>query len=291
MNTLQVNTEPKNGLSLPIINNTALVVEGGGQRGIFTAGILDSWLAANFNPFSLLIGTSAGAQNLSTYMTRQPGHARKSIMELSKHPEFFSMKRTFSGSHSLDLDWYFQQTCSPQYRLNIDYALSQLKGRQLLFSATDIDGFHPAFFEPTEDNWLTMLKASSAIPYLYKRGVEINDKHYIDGGVVLPIPVQEAYYRGARKIVVLRTTHSKLNIRSPWAHKLKSWVCKSKKQNCPKVLDIITEHENAYNDSLDFIRNPPEDAEVGENFLKSEAAQLFKVPSSEYLDVQKNVAA
>ena len=68
--------------------DTALVVEGGGQRGIFTAGILDSWLAQDFNPFSLLIGTSAGAQNLSTYMTRQLGHAKRSIMTLSNHPAF-----------------------------------------------------------------------------------------------------------------------------------------------------------------------------------------------------------
>ena len=49
----------------------ALVAEGGGQRGIFTAGILDSWLAKDFNPFDLLIGTSAGAQNLSSYMAKQ----------------------------------------------------------------------------------------------------------------------------------------------------------------------------------------------------------------------------
>ncbi len=39
----------------------ALVCEGGGQRGIFTAGVLDEFQRAGFNPFDLLIGTSAGA--------------------------------------------------------------------------------------------------------------------------------------------------------------------------------------------------------------------------------------
>lgn len=289
----------------PVVNNTALIVEGGGQRGIFTAGVLDSWLAQDFNPFSLLIGTSAGAQNLSTYMTRQPGHAKQSIMQLSSHPDFFNMKRSFSGRHAMDLDWYFKQSCSPEFRLNIDCALTQLKDRQLLFSATKVDGLSPIFIEPTENNWLTALKASSAIPYLYKKGVEIDNQHYVDGGVVLPIPVQEAYKRGAKKIIVIRTTQSALKLRSPWAHKLKEWVCK--KQTCPKVLDIITVHENAYNDALDFIRNPPEDAqvieiapaqklasrvlgssnqaltsdyqmgyEIGNKFLQSELAELFK---------------
>lgn len=306
MNTLQRNKSPimSHCTPIPVIENTALVVEGGGQRGIFTAGVLDSWLAQRFNPFSLLIGTSAGAQNLSTYMTQQAGHAKQSIMQLSKHPDFINIKGSLSGQHTMDLDWYFKQSCSPEFRLNIDCAQAQLKGRQLLFSATNINGLNPVFLEPTENNWLTSLKASSAIPYLYKKGVEIDNQHYVDGGVVLPIPVEEAYKRGAKKIVVIRTIPSDLSLRSPWAHTLKKWVCK--KQTCPKVLDIITGHENAYNDALDFIDNPPEDAqvieiapphnlashvlgssdqalisdykmgvEIGAQFLKNELAELF----------------
>ena len=31
----------------------ALVCEGGGQRGIFTAGVLDEFMRAQFNPFDL----------------------------------------------------------------------------------------------------------------------------------------------------------------------------------------------------------------------------------------------
>jgi predicted patatin/cPLA2 family phospholipase len=242
------------------IKDAALVVEGGGQRGIFTAGILDSWLANDFNPFSLLIGTSAGAQNLSSYMTRQSGHAKRSIMQLSKSPEFFDMKRYFSKRNTVDLDWYFDKIKEPEYKLNMNCAQAQLKNRQLLFSATNINGFSPEFFEPTADNWLTMLKASSALPYLYKKGVAIGNGHYVDGGVALPIPIQEAYYRGARKIIILRTVPTHQNVRSPWAHKLKSWVCSS--QRCLKVLDIITGHENAYSDAIDFINTPSADAQI-----------------------------
>lgn len=242
------------------IKDAALVVEGGGQRGIFTAGVLDSWLAQDFNPFALLIGTSAGAQNLSSYMTKQPGHAKRSIMQLSKHPEFFNMRRTLIGRNTVDLDWYFDKVNDPDHQLNMDCAQAQLKNRQLLFSATNINGFCPTFLEPTAANWLTMLKASSALPYLYKKGVAIGDEHYVDGGVALPIPIQEAYHRGAKKIIVIRTVPAQHNTRSPWAHKLKSWVCSS--QRCPKVLDIITGHENSYNEAIDFINTPPKDAQI-----------------------------
>ena len=50
-----------------------LVCEGGGQRGIFTAGVLDEFMRAGFNPFDIMLGTSAGAQNLSAYMCNQQG--------------------------------------------------------------------------------------------------------------------------------------------------------------------------------------------------------------------------
>jgi predicted patatin/cPLA2 family phospholipase len=259
--TLSVSSDNINSFAATMpIQGTALVVEGGGQRGIFTAGVLDSWLSQDFNPFSILIGTSAGAQNLTSYVTKQPGFAKRSIMQLSKHPAFFNIKRSFTAGHAMDLDWYFDRVCEPEYQLNIHSASRQLKGRQLLFSATEMTGFRPAFLEPTTDTWLTMLKASSALPYLYRKGVVIGDSHYIDGAVALPIPIQEAYRRGAKKIIVIRTVPANSRLHSAWAHKLKSWVCKTK--TCPKMLDIITGHENAYNDAIQFIHTPPDDAQV-----------------------------
>lgn len=242
------------------IKGMALVAEGGGQRGIFTAGILDSWLENNFNPFELLIGTSAGAQNLSSYMSNQIGYAKKSIMELSKHPKFFNMKRTLWGNNIVDLDWYFDQVTNT-YQLNLECALSKMKTRRLLFSATRADDLALKFFEPEHDNWLTTLKASSALPFLYKKGVQIDNEHYVDGGVASPVPIKEAYLLGAKNIITIRTVPKQQSVKSQWAHKLKSWICHDGGR-CPKALDIITQHENAYENALNFIDAPPSDVNI-----------------------------
>ena len=242
------------------MKNTALVAEGGGQRGIFTAGVLDSWLHSGFNPFDLLIGTSAGAQNLSSYMTCQKGFGRHSITSFSKDPKFFKLSRTLIGKHAVDLDWYFKQVDQAENKLNIACGEERLIRRQLLFSATKADDRSATFFEPTKDNWLTVLKASSALPILYKKGVKIDDHYYVDGGLSAPIPVEEAYQRGAKRIVVIRTVPKDADVQSPWAHKLKSWICSSTR--CPKVLDLITHHENAYQKTLSFMANPPKDIEI-----------------------------
>ena len=238
----------------------ALVAEGGGQRGVFTAGILDSWLLNDFNPFDLLIGTSAGAQNLSSYITKQAGYAKKSIMELSKHPNFFNIKRPLIGKSIVNLDWYFDQIDSSSHRLNIDCANAQMENRRLLVSATKAQDLTPSFFEPKNDGWLAPLKASSALPFLYKQGVKIGDTHYVDGGVASPIPIQEAYAQGAKTIVTIRTVPSDYEVKMQWAHKLKSWLCH--KNKCPEVLDIITEHENSYKNALNFIKTPPKGVKI-----------------------------
>jgi predicted patatin/cPLA2 family phospholipase len=242
------------------MSNTALVAEGGGQRGIFTAGVLDSWLHAGFNPFDLLIGTSAGAQNLSSYMTCQKGFGRHSITSLSKDSKFFKLSRTFIGKHAVDLDWYFNQVEHAENRLNIACGEERLTKRQLLFSATRADDRKATFFEPSKDNWLTVLKASSALPILYKKGVKIDGHYYVDGGLSAPIPVEEAYQRGAKRIVVIRTVPKGATVQSPWAHKLKALLCNA--NHCPKVLDLITHHENAYQATLDFIDKPPKNVEI-----------------------------
>ena len=40
-----------------VLRGTAIVAEGGGQRGIYTAGVLDAFLSAGFNPFELIVAS------------------------------------------------------------------------------------------------------------------------------------------------------------------------------------------------------------------------------------------
>ncbi|GIU49545.1 hypothetical protein TUM4438_33410 [Shewanella sairae] len=233
-------TETKNLMNNTPISHTALVAEGGGHRGIFTAGILDAWLEQKFNPFKLLIGTSAGAQNLSSYITQQKGFANRSITEFSSSPKFFSLSRPLKGQSTVDLDWYFDQVAiesadnSVTHQLDLQKGLTQLEHRQLLISTTNSSNYQASFFNPNQENWLTLLKASSALPLLYREGVKINDDFQVDGGLSAPLPVEEAYKRGARKIVVLRTLPKQYAAHTPWVNRLKSWVCSSKQ--CPKAM-------------------------------------------------------
>ncbi|CAH0990934.1 hypothetical protein SIN8267_01035 [Sinobacterium norvegicum] len=206
---------------LPKNPHFALVAEGGGQRGIFTAGILDAFLARDFSPFDTLVGTSAGAQNVTSYFLKQAGFARKSIYELSTHKEFFKPRNIFSDDHSMDLDWFFdnaQQESKNSLGLPIKQ-LNNIRPGQLLIVASDIDNKETLTLCPTERNIFHLLKASSAIPFLYKSGVKYQGRTLVDGGLTAPIPLQQAFDRHANIVVVIRTVPSNKESESLWKQK------------------------------------------------------------------------
>lgn len=142
----------------------ALVCEGGGQRGIFTAGVLDEFMRAGFNPFDLMLGTSAGAQNLSAYMCNQQGYARKVITRYTTSRQFFDPMRFVRGGNLIDLDWLVEAT-SQQMPLAMNYAEAQFAlGKELWLCACRGDDYSASYFSPTPQTWLDLIRASSAIP-------------------------------------------------------------------------------------------------------------------------------
>ncbi len=152
----------------------ALVCEGGGQRGIFTAGVLDEFMRANFNPFDTFLGTSAGAQNLSAYLCNQPGYARRVITRYTTSREFFNPVRFVRGGNLIDLDWLTEATAS-KMPLAMDNAARLFDGGKAFYMcACRSDDYSPGYFSPTNATWLDILRASSAIPGFYRTGVMLD---------------------------------------------------------------------------------------------------------------------
>jgi len=286
----------------------ALIAEGGGQRGIFTAGVLDVWLENDFDPFDLFIGASAGSQNITSFLSRQKGYAKRLIGELTRRNNFYKLGRGLAGGNVVDLDWYFDKTIQGSFALDFTTATKSLGQRELLISATNSRNRQGCFLSPNGDsnNWRQLLKASSALPFLYKQGVKLAPRltvstvnqteasvdspqadFYLDGGLAAPLPVREAYRRGARKIVVIRTVNEDLHTQSAWVRNLKSWVYES--GHCPKMIDYLVQHEQAYQKELAFITNPPEDVEIIQIF--AEDTLQSKLLGSTDIDLQHDYSA
>ena len=64
-----------------ITNKSGLILEGGGMRGVFTSGVLDSFMDKGIR-FPYTIGVSAGACNGLSYISNQRGRAKFSNIDL-----------------------------------------------------------------------------------------------------------------------------------------------------------------------------------------------------------------
>ena len=78
---------------------TGLVLEGGGMRGIYTAGVLDVFME-NGITFDGVIGVSAGAIHGCSFVSGQKGRSIRYYMKYCRNWQFMSCRREILLSHT-----------------------------------------------------------------------------------------------------------------------------------------------------------------------------------------------
>ncbi|MDW6001319.1 patatin-like phospholipase family protein [Vibrio mangrovi] len=192
-------------LSRFIGGKNALVAQGGGQRGIFTAGVLDAFNLSNFDPFDVYYGTSAGALNLCSFLCRQQGLGKAFITDLTTDSSFFNLFSYIRKKQYVDLSWALDRIVEYPYRLDLDMGRQVLGERQAYAAVTSSDKLIDHYLPIIQPNWRDVLLATCAIPTLCPQPIDVAGHAYVDGGISASIPVQEAWRQGARFIAVIRT--------------------------------------------------------------------------------------
>ncbi|MEZ9233439.1 patatin family protein [Vibrio amylolyticus] len=189
----------------------ALIVQGGGQKGAFSAGVLDQFKQQHFNPFSYYLGTSAGALNIAAFIAGQTGLALDFILNYTTNQKFFDFNKFVQKDQPMDLDWAFQFIERGEFPLDIEKGKTFLETpylgqhREALACITHVEELKDYYYPIFSDKWFDVLKATSAIPVLYFDDIEFDGATWVDGGVTSTIPVEEAYRRGAKELVVITT--------------------------------------------------------------------------------------
>jgi predicted patatin/cPLA2 family phospholipase len=182
----------------------ALVAEGGGMRGIFCAGILDSFARQGFNPFSIYIGVSAGASCLASTIAGQSGRNYRLFAVHMRGKNILKSSRFLTGGSVMDLDllWNSISAADP---LDYPKMKENLAGKKFFAVATDCNSALPVYLDMSSPDCVNFLKASSALVPFYRKSVSLGKDSYVDGCYSDPLPVQKAIALGANRIVILRT--------------------------------------------------------------------------------------
>ncbi|MGP8308865.1 patatin-like phospholipase family protein [Vibrio sp. YIC-376] len=232
----------------------AIVVEGGAMRGVFASGVLDAFMEQNYKPFDFAIGVSAGASNLIGYLTDYPHRSINIITKLATCKRFFDPTRFIKGGDLIDVKWLFEES-------NRLYPVDEKKlfdGIPFFATTTNVDTGKADYYRVNRTNFHHALEATTALPIAYKHTPCFSGGCYTDGGVADSIPVREAYRRGARDITVVLShplSYSKKPVKT-------TWLMKKLFAEHPKMVEAMLHRSDNYNESLEFIRNPPEDARI-----------------------------
>jgi predicted patatin/cPLA2 family phospholipase len=242
-------------MSLPSPGRVALIVEGGAMRGIFAAGALDVFLEQGFFPFDLVLGVSVGASNALSFLARQHGRTRRCFLDQMSRPEFIDPWRGVRGGHWLDLDWLWDAI---EREDPLDRRAAAACGIEYALVATSVRTGGARYLAPKADDMLEALKASCALPLLYRKTVTLEGEQFVDGGLSDPIPVREAYRRGARTLIVVRSRAAHFVKNARIANRVGAWAMRRE----PGLAKACRNAAAVYRDAVSFMSAPPADCHV-----------------------------
>lgn len=234
---------------------TAIVVEGGAMRGIFAAGVLDGLLSLGLTEFDLALGTSAGACNLASFLAQQHGRNMRCFVNVMARPGLFSVRRALRGGHYMDLDALWDAFAREE---PLDEAAIARRKTQLFSVNTCARTGRALYLRARAPGVHDHLKGGCALPLLYRGPVAIDGEQVVDGGLVDPIPAREAYARGARRLLVIRSRPAQAVKRGGASDRLAAALLRSQ----PAVAEAVRATARRYQEAVDFLRSPPPDARL-----------------------------
>lgn len=231
-----------------------LVLEGGGMRGLYTAGILDAMLEESIN-IDGIIGVSAGAVFGVNYPSKQKGRVlryNKKYLKDSRYMSFLSLITTGNIVNKqfayydipFKLDVFDEEAFS---KSNIDFYVTltnvetgQAEYKKIINASIQIEEF----------------RASSAMPFVSKI-VKIDNKKYLDGGIADSIPIDKMKKLGYDKIIVVLTRPKdyRKEKSNTFINNLFYW-------RYPNFVKSLETRYQRYNDTLDKITNLEKKKEI-----------------------------
>lgn len=252
------------------MDSVGLVLEGGGMRGVYTAGVLEYMMEHNLY-FPYVIGVSAGACNAASYLSRQNGRNRTVLIDYVNHPDYISYKNLFRKKQLFGMDLIFNEI--PSTHVPFDFDKFHNATEQFVIGTTDISTGKPYYFNKKDDGEqiLSILRASSSLPFMAPP-VQINDRFHLDGGITDPIPVYKSEADGNHSHVVILT-------RNEGYRKQKSrlsWMLQRLYRKNPTLAKAITSRYIHYNQTLDHIEANREDYFIIQPSTPLEVARIEK---------------
>lgn len=232
-----------------------LILEGGGMRGLYTAGVLDYFLDIGLE-FQEVYGVSAGACNACSYLSKQRGRSLRINTEYLDDPRYCGLESLIKTGDLFGVDMLYD--IIPNELDLYDYeTFSKYPGKAYAVVTNCETG--KAEYMQLQDmrKDIQAVRASSSLP-MVSRMVEIHGNHYLDGGISDSIPVIQSMRNGNKKNVVVLT-------RDPSYRKTPTKTMAAFRVRYSRYPNLIRQMEHRhirYNRTLDFLKKGEEAGKI-----------------------------
>ncbi|WP_127497246.1 patatin-like phospholipase family protein [Paenibacillus glycanilyticus] len=271
-------------------NNIGLVLEGGGMRGVYTAGVLEYFSEHNVY-FPYMIGVSAGACMGASYLSRQLGRNRTVNVEWVSDPRYISWKNLWKKGQLFGMDFIFDEI--PNRHVPFDYAAFERSPEEFVIGTTDCETGETVYYRKSEQDFdlLRLLRASSSLPFIAPI-VEYGGRKLLDGGISDPIPLGKAESDGYKRNLLILTRNGDYR-KSAGRF---SWIVQRAYRKYPRLVERMLGRHERYNETLDdiaeqekngtvFVIRPQETLVVGR--MERDPAKLDALYKQGYEDAKR----
>lgn len=185
----------------------ALALEGGGMRGVVSAGMAAAIEQLGLTGcFDLVVGTSAGALNGAALLADVAGACATAYHSAFTTRRFINPYRLLIGRAAVDVAFALDHA-DPEGLDAGRHERTAASSTALHCVAVDVDRAAPAVLSDLHSvqELRGALLASSRMPWLGGRPVEFRGRRFLDGGLAESIPYGTAIDLGATHVLVLQT--------------------------------------------------------------------------------------
>jgi len=234
----------------------ALIIEGGGSRGVFSFGVIDSFIKASYNPFDIHLGVSNGSVVQLWYLLAVSDYNLDKML-FSASRDYVRYSNLLFNKSIMNFEKLYQDA-NKVFPIDFDRLQDNLAGKNFYVVVSDAGSGKPEYIQLSKENYINEMLATGSLPVLMKNAILLEGKRKYDGGITDPIPVQKAYEMGAKEIVIIRT-YEQAFIRKT---KLENYIAAFATRSYPNISKALKENTTTYNSALEFINNPPSDCKI-----------------------------
>lgn len=235
----------------------ALVLEGGGTRGVFTAGVLD-YLMEKEVKFPYVIGVSAGACNAIDYVSKQIGRTKDCTIIQDRKNRYIGTKDALKKGYLFDMDRLFDEYPNRLFPFDFDtYFASDIQCEVVVTNCLTGEAMYLSEKQDKE-RLLTICRASSSIP-LISPVVDVDGIPCVDGGVADSVPLIHSMKLGHQKNVVVLTRNKGYRKKAPGKSRL-LYTAALKKY--PNLLNALLNRYRNYNRVMELVEKWEEEGHI-----------------------------